>query len=704
MPIQHRAPRRNSHTSPNNAAERASPLVRIAQLTPAYYGVPNKVIREDGRIEDYPNEIVDWTWKLITIRAPFDIFDLVRFNAGNSILIRGTPQDTTLSITRKKKASDKYPTGFIDAPTAWIAFDVDGAPLPSGVSWLTDPDAAVRSVIACLGEAFRDVTVVWQFTGTHGLKKDASGKKWTGELISNSVRVRLYFLLDREITCEQAVNWVRILKGSLPQLDEAILRQVQPNYILPPHFEGGSDPIPQRVGIIRGSKDRVHVPDNLDQQTRWAHAEGIGRVEVAEHPDLHAAIAAVGTPLPGRDHGTIYPHLLAAAQHLLRQNPRAPATPIPVYAVEMTAAFERIVRSDRHMAVIATDLLRHNRKKSDVLECFQPTTTTNRYIGRWIEWLVEHPNGLHLRKRVRRGKALRRHRLRETAAAIFEQDPDRWSGPQDHWRRQVHGAAAASHRTRHGKRRRRSGDRRGAAPRAERRASREAARGISEQWAAIRGLARAAGRRPAARRQKDVPAPRGSKAAAAIETGRGKIAVPAGRDALPAVRAMRLAAAKAPADIWFVAHESLMHQKPAVLGKVVELLLDEDPLDAFTPDPEEIGFEEFGRESTITDDADRRADTAFPPCHAGAEADLGAAGAAACAGRPADGPVPKAALLDFVNPPRRGGQGGLGWDPGKQIRREWREKVGADITPAMAREEVEAAALGRAATRCWTSG
>jgi hypothetical protein len=357
-------------------------------------------------------------------------------------------------------------------------------------------------------------------------------------LISNSVRMRLYFLLDRAITCVQAINWVRILKGSLPKLDEAILRQVQPNYILPPHFEGGDDPIPQRVGIIRGSKDRVHVPDNLDQQTRWAHAEGIGRVEVAEHPDLHAAIAAIGRPLPGRNNGTIYPHLLAAAQHLLRQNPRAQATPIPAYVVEMTAALERIVRSERHMAVIAANLLRHNRKKSDVLECFQPTT--DRYIGRWIDWLVEHPNALHLRKRVRRTHAIRRGRLKIPAPDILDEPLGRGLNRQPTGGGKSTKVAANGRADRHG----RHGGDRGAAPQTWRRTGRSVAAGTSRQRPAVRHLAGQRRRRPATARQAHVPAVRGGAGAGKGQSESRKRAVPARPVALPIVRPMRLSKAE----------------------------------------------------------------------------------------------------------------------------------------------------------------
>jgi hypothetical protein len=700
MPPQnpHSRPHRNPIPSPNNDAERA-PLVRIVQLTPAYYGVPCKVIREDGRIEDYP-KISKWTWKQIVVRAPFDIFDLVRFNAGNSILIRGTPQDTTQSITRRKKAADSYPTGFTDTPAAWLALDIDGAPLPSGVNWLTDADAAVRCVIACLGEAFRDVTVVWQFTGTHGLKKDASGK-WTGELTSNTIRGRLYYLLDRDITCVQAVNWARILKGSLPQLDEAILRQVQPNYILPPHFEGGTDPIPQRVGIIRGSKDRVHVPDNLDQQARWAHAEGIGRVEVAEHPDLHAAVGAIGTPLPGRQGGTIYPHLLAAAEHLLRQNPRAQATPVPVYVEEMTCALERIVRSERHMAQIAANLLRHNRKKSDVLDCFQPTT--DRYIGRWIDWLVEHPNALHLRKRVRRGKGIRRHRLRETAAAIFEQ-----ALIDGLDRKTTAGGKSTALRRRAIERATASADGEVVVIAVPRHAlSDEQVKKLREEYpnsqlkfAVWRG------------RHADDPLHAGKKMCQRPEEAKllqdlkldvERSLCQQGEMRCPLFDLCGFQRQKRPANIRFVAHESLMHQKPAVLGKVVELLIDEDPLDAFTPDPEEIGFDEFGRESTIMDDEDRRADPHFRHLTLGRKLTLARRALLHVLADLPDGPVPKAALLDFVSPTRRGGRG-LGWDPTSRSSANGARRSRRTSPRPWPRRRSRRRRAAPTATRCWASG
>jgi hypothetical protein len=168
-----RATRRNPIPSPNDDAERAHPLVRITQLTPAYSGFPGKVIHQDGRIEDYP-KIAQWTWKQITIREPFDIFDLVRFNAGNSILIRGTPQDTTLSITRRKKASDAYPTGFTDTPTAWFPLDIDGAPLPSGVNWLTDPDRRGAQRGRSLG---RSVPRCHRRLAVHGDARFAEGRE-----------------------------------------------------------------------------------------------------------------------------------------------------------------------------------------------------------------------------------------------------------------------------------------------------------------------------------------------------------------------------------------------------------------------------------------------------------------------------------------------------------------------------------------------
>jgi hypothetical protein len=404
-----RHPASRSEGRPRNLGDPAHPLVRLTELAPRHSNqVACKVIREDGSISDYPR-IGDWKWRLIDIRDCHDLFDYIdRHQRINVCLIRGAPQATTPEITWRKKARDEYPDGFDDQPTAWLALDIDGAPLSSGENWQHDPERAVRSVIARLGEPFRDVSMVWQFTAKHGL--ELNEKRWTGRLTNNSLRVRLYCLLDRAIDEEQAVNWLRILKAAAPELklDDRLGLVVQVIYTHKPNFvrlEG--DPIPRRVGFIEGSHERVKVPVDLERQVRWAQAEGTGQAaEMADHPDLHSAIAAIGTPKPGETTGAIYPHLLAAAAHLVRQNPGRDAA-------EMFAVFGRTIK-ERHMGRIAANLIRFNRSKSDLLKYF-----TDSSIERWIEWLTKNPHAFHRRKRLRRAQDHSRPHTRAEANSIY---------------------------------------------------------------------------------------------------------------------------------------------------------------------------------------------------------------------------------------------------------------------------------------------
>jgi hypothetical protein len=394
---------------PRNLGDPAHPLVHLTELAPRHSNQDAcKVILDDGSISDYP-KIRDWKWRQVTIRDCADLFNYIDRNQRiNICLIRGAPQATTPEVTRRKKASEEYPDGFDDRPTAWIPLDIDGAPLLSGENWQHDPERAVRSIIARLGEPFHNVSVVYQFTGTHGLQRDPDNKKrWTGRLTNDSLRVRLYCLLDRAIGEEQAVNWLRILKASVPELDDRLGLVVQVIYTRKPNFvrlEG--DPIAQRVGFVEGRYERVKVPDDLEQRVRWVQAEGTGQIaEMADHPDLYSAIAAIGTPKPGEQGGAIYPHLLAAARHLVRQNPGRDA-------VEMFAAFGRSIK-ERHMGRIARNLIRFNRSKNDLLKYFDDGS-----IERWIEWLVKNPHAFH-RKRLRRAEGHCRPHTRAEANTIF---------------------------------------------------------------------------------------------------------------------------------------------------------------------------------------------------------------------------------------------------------------------------------------------
>ncbi len=57
------------------------------------------------------------------------------------------------------------------------------------------------------------------------------------------------------------------------------------------------------------------------------------------------------------------------------------------------------------------------------------------------------------------------------------------------------------------------------------------------------------------------------------------------------------------ADIWLVAHQTLIHPKPTAIGPVRELMIDEDPLHALQV-TDELEIDAFDRETQRGSDAD----------------------------------------------------------------------------------------------------
>jgi hypothetical protein len=125
---------------------------------------------------------------------------------------------------------------------------------------------------------------------------------------------------------------------------------------------------------------------------------------------------------------------------------------------------------------------------------------------------------------------------------------------------------------------------------------------------------------------------------------------------------------KRPAAIWFTAHETLVHEKPKVIGKVKELLIDEDPVDALLWF-DKIALDDFAQVSH----ARNRDDPNLGQRLTGARRRL----VDFIEDLP-DGPIPKSDLHHFAG----------GWAE-RQAKGEWYEKVEPDIDPGMSRRQVE---------------
>jgi hypothetical protein len=398
---------------------------------------------------------------------------------------------------------------------------------------------------------------------------------------------------------------------------------VQPIYTATPQFATlAGDPIKQRCGFIEGTSERLAVPDNLQQQVRWARAEGSGPLVWADNPDQRSAIAAIGTPLPGKDQGTIYPHLVAVVRHLVRENPRPETVSVEAHVDTLNAAFTRLI--NRHIGQIAANLLRHRRSKTELFN--------------------------YLR-------------------ADVGQEADRRRQVTQLWQRAVEVAATAADGEvvvigvpRHG-----LGE---------------------EQIAALGREHPRSGRRLAIWRGREAedPLQRGRRMCwrhdEAHTLQQLKLNVDQGLCRQGDLRCPYFDRCgyqrqQRPADIWLMAHESLTHAKPDVIGRVKELLIDEDPLDALLWF-DTIKLKDFAQQARVNSANDvtlalRVTNSRQRLANTLAHLD--------------DGPVPKDILQEFD---RR-----LGME--RQIAGEWAQKIEPDIKPTMTERQVQAAATRAAA-------
>lgn len=182
------------------------------------------------------------------------------------------------------------PATFHDVPRKWIAIDIDELPVEDGFDRL-DRGACLKRALEVLPGEFAGVSCVLQFTGSH--------------MIKPGLRLRLWFLLHKALSCDQAKHWLM----RYPAVDLSLYRTVQPHYVAPPAFAAGStDPVPLRVVMMRGARERVSVPD-------WVlgAGHGPGRSGGVGRPS-----GGAGGPLQASDGTTSMPEGSARSWHQIK--------------------------------------------------------------------------------------------------------------------------------------------------------------------------------------------------------------------------------------------------------------------------------------------------------------------------------------------------------------------------------------------------
>jgi hypothetical protein len=275
----------------------------------------------------------------------------------------------------------------------WL--DGDGIKLGAAEDWITDPQGAVASIVAKLGEPWCNASYVWFFSSGHGLELDEQ-KRWTGQLDLNTVRVRLAFLTERPLGESEAIALTNHARAGVPQFDPAISRTVQLNFIRRPRWEQYPDrdvlgDIPT-IGLVRGEEDLLEVPADLTHQAQWSHAQGHGGA-IAHHPSATAAVLAIGKPIGGgAGAGTLYPHLQSAVRHLVTANPLPSGTASSSHARAIVDELRALI--EQHYEQISANLAAHHRVWADITDYLEGG------ISDWAEWLLENGASLKPRKTV----------------------------------------------------------------------------------------------------------------------------------------------------------------------------------------------------------------------------------------------------------------------------------------------------------------
>jgi hypothetical protein len=197
------------------------------------------------------------------------------------------------------KETGDEPT-LVDVARAWVALDADGLPAPDGLD-LRDLAACGEAARATLPEAFHGAACIVQASAGHTIKC--------------GLRLRLWFRLERALTCASAQRWLR----GVPGLDPSTLRAAQLTYTAAPIFEGMPDPLPERLAMLPG-RDRVACPTEAELQPPPRPAADPSRVASSTNGDryVRAALMRACTNIATAPVDSRHPTAVAEAWGLAR--------------------------------------------------------------------------------------------------------------------------------------------------------------------------------------------------------------------------------------------------------------------------------------------------------------------------------------------------------------------------------------------------
>jgi len=152
---------------------------------------------------------------------------------------RGTDAD---DMVRTLYPRADTPATLSAVPRSWLPIDLDDLEVPEGAD-IAEPQVCLEAALKGLPAECLGVTVIVQFTGSHGFKP--------------GIRLRLFYWLARPLLPRQMLAWLKPYA-----VDAALYNANQLIYTAAPILMGVENPFPDgRLFLLRGEKEVLEVPD-----------------------------------------------------------------------------------------------------------------------------------------------------------------------------------------------------------------------------------------------------------------------------------------------------------------------------------------------------------------------------------------------------------------------------------------------------------
>lgn len=162
--------------------------------------------------------------------------------------IAGTADRTCMRRLSKPDHENSDPATLHDCPRRLFPLDVDSVDAPEGLD-RSDLASAAKAARDALPAPFRRAACIAVAT--------------SGYLLKDGLRFRLWFYLDKPMTCAAMKQWLRYMKA---RIDFSPLQPAGLNYTAAPIFDDPShDPLPNGRIVVLDGTESVATPDMLDK-------------------------------------------------------------------------------------------------------------------------------------------------------------------------------------------------------------------------------------------------------------------------------------------------------------------------------------------------------------------------------------------------------------------------------------------------------